>query len=112
MMISKVERKLASRRALSKIEPAVESLFANGRLHVVIASQPCQSGRADWYILEARNCPRSCRLFEEDGAEEVDCRLCRNLNALVCGLHSKKSLCIHNLWSESQSVMADSFLSG
>jgi len=43
---------------------------------------------------------RSCRLFEEDGAEEVDCRLCTNLNALVCGLHSKQSLCIHNLWSE------------
>jgi hypothetical protein len=40
MMISTAERKLASPQAFSKIEPAVESLFANGRLYVVIASQP------------------------------------------------------------------------
>lgn len=48
----KVERKLASRQALSKIEPAVESQFANGRLYAVISSRPGQSGRADGYILE------------------------------------------------------------
>jgi small subunit ribosomal protein S8e len=48
----KVERKLASRQANSKIEPAVESQFANGRLYAVIASRPGQSGRADGYILE------------------------------------------------------------
>jgi len=47
-----VERKLASRQALSKIEPAVEGQFANGRLYAVIASRPGQSGRADGYILE------------------------------------------------------------
>jgi small subunit ribosomal protein S8e len=47
-----VERKLASRQALSKIEAAVESQFANGRLYAVIASRPGQSGRADGYILE------------------------------------------------------------
>lgn len=48
----KVERKLASRQALSKIEPAVEGQFANGRLYAVISSRPGQSGRADGYILE------------------------------------------------------------
>jgi len=48
----KVERKLASRQALSKIEPSVESQFANGRLYAVISSRPGQSGRADGYILE------------------------------------------------------------
>jgi small subunit ribosomal protein S8e len=48
----KVERKLASRQAASKIEPAVESQFANGRLYAVISSRPGQSGRADGYILE------------------------------------------------------------
>ena len=49
---NKVERKLASRQAMSKIEPAVESQFANGRLYAVISSRPGQSGRADGYILE------------------------------------------------------------
>ena len=48
----KVERKIASRQAMSKIEPAVESQFANGRLYAVISSRPGQSGRADGYILE------------------------------------------------------------
>jgi small subunit ribosomal protein S8e len=48
----KVERKLASRQATSKIEPAVEGQFANGRLYAVISSRPGQSGRADGYILE------------------------------------------------------------
>jgi small subunit ribosomal protein S8e len=48
----KVERKLASRQATSKIEPAVETQFANGRLYAVISSRPGQSGRADGYILE------------------------------------------------------------
>ena len=48
----KVERKLAARQAASKIESAVESQFANGRLYAVISSRPGQSGRADGYILE------------------------------------------------------------
>ena|SRR5579862_5555978 len=48
----KVERKLASRQADAKIEPAVETQFANGRLYAVISSRPGQSGRADGYILE------------------------------------------------------------
>jgi small subunit ribosomal protein S8e len=48
----KVERKIALRAANSKIETAVESQFANGRLYAVIASRPGQSGRADGYILE------------------------------------------------------------
>jgi len=48
----KVERKIASRQGQSKIESAVESQFANGRLYAVISSRPGQSGRADGYILE------------------------------------------------------------
>jgi small subunit ribosomal protein S8e len=48
----KVERKLASRQADRKIEPALESQFANGRLYAVISSRPGQSGRADGYVLE------------------------------------------------------------
>jgi small subunit ribosomal protein S8e len=48
----KVERKIASRQATSKIESAVETQFANGRLYAVISSRPGQSGRADGYILE------------------------------------------------------------
>ena len=43
---------LAKRIALSKIEAAVESQFANGRSYAVVASRPGQSGRADGYILE------------------------------------------------------------
>ena len=48
----KVERKIAARQANSKIETALESQFANGRLYAVISSRPGQSGRADGYILE------------------------------------------------------------
>lgn len=48
----KVERKIASRQGQSKIESAVESQFANGRLYAVISSRPGQSGRADGYVLE------------------------------------------------------------
>ena len=48
----KLERKLASRQAARKLEPALESQFANGRLYAVIASRPGQSGRADGYVLE------------------------------------------------------------
>jgi len=48
----RVERKLASRQANAKLEPAVESQFGNGRLYAVISSRPGQSGRADGYILE------------------------------------------------------------
>jgi small subunit ribosomal protein S8e len=48
----KTERKVTARQALSKLEPQVESQFANGRLYAVISSRPGQSGRADGYILE------------------------------------------------------------
>ena len=48
----KTERKLSSRQASSKIETAVESQFANGRLYAIISSRPGQSGRADGYVLE------------------------------------------------------------
>jgi len=43
---------LAARQENSKLEPAVESQFANGRLYAVISSRPGQSGRADGYVLE------------------------------------------------------------
>lgn len=48
----KVERKLASRAAASKIESAVEHQFSAGRLYACISSRPGQSGRCDGYILE------------------------------------------------------------
>lgn len=48
----KVERKVAARQGQNKIEPAVESQFANGRLYAIISSRPGQSGRADGYVLE------------------------------------------------------------
>jgi small subunit ribosomal protein S8e len=48
----KVERKLASRQAARKLDSALESQFANGRLYAVISSRPGQSGRADGYVLE------------------------------------------------------------
>jgi small subunit ribosomal protein S8e len=48
----KTERKVSLRQASSKLEPQVESQFANGRLYAVISSRPGQSGRADGYILE------------------------------------------------------------
>jgi small subunit ribosomal protein S8e len=49
---NKVERKLASRQEKAKLDSAVETQFANGRLYAVISSRPGQSGRADGYILE------------------------------------------------------------
>lgn len=46
------EKKWASRAAGAKIETAVASQFAAGRLYAAISSRPGQSGRCDGYILE------------------------------------------------------------
>ncbi|KAF8475850.1 ribosomal protein S8e/ribosomal biogenesis NSA2 [Kalaharituber pfeilii] len=48
----KVERKLAARQAHAKVEPALETQFAAGRLYAAVSSRPGQSGRCDGYILE------------------------------------------------------------
>lgn len=48
----KVERKLAARQGHAKVEGALESQFAAGRLYAVVSSRPGQSGRCDGYILE------------------------------------------------------------
>ncbi|KAF3942011.1 hypothetical protein ABW19_dt0207221 [Dactylella cylindrospora] len=47
-----VERKLAARQKHSKVENALESQFAAGRLYACVSSRPGQSGRVDGYILE------------------------------------------------------------
>jgi len=47
-----VERKLASRQSTAKVESALETQFAAGRLLACISSRPGQSGRVDGYILE------------------------------------------------------------
>jgi len=47
-----VERKLASRQGNAKVEPALETQFAAGRLYAAVSSRPGQSGRVDGYILE------------------------------------------------------------
>ncbi|EEB08858.1 40S ribosomal protein S8 [Schizosaccharomyces japonicus yFS275] len=47
-----VQRKLNERAPQSKIDSALESQFAAGRLYAVISSRPGQSGRCDGYILE------------------------------------------------------------
>jgi len=47
-----VERKLAARAPTAKVESALETQFAAGRLHAAISSRPGQSGRVDGYILE------------------------------------------------------------
>jgi len=47
-----VERKLAARAPTAKVESALETQFAAGRLYAAISSRPGQSGRVDGYILE------------------------------------------------------------
>jgi len=47
-----VERKLAARQSTAKVDSALETQFAAGRLLAAISSRPGQSGRVDGYILE------------------------------------------------------------
>ncbi|KAG0003318.1 40S ribosomal protein [Entomortierella chlamydospora] len=47
-----VQRKIESRKAEAKVDPALDHQFAAGRLYACISSRPGQSGRADGYILE------------------------------------------------------------
>jgi len=49
-----VQRVIESRKEDAKVEPAMETQFAAGRLYAVISSRPGQSGRADGYILEGK----------------------------------------------------------
>ncbi|VVT51035.1 40S ribosomal protein eS8 [Magnusiomyces paraingens] len=46
------EEELAERQKTSKVESALETQFAAGRVYAAISSRPGQSGRADGYILE------------------------------------------------------------
>ena len=47
-----VEKKIAARKPLSKLEPSLEQQFNTGRLYAAITSRPGQSGRCDGRILE------------------------------------------------------------
>ncbi|KAF9927560.1 40S ribosomal protein [Linnemannia zychae] len=47
-----VQRKIESRKADAKVDPALDHQFAAGRLYACLSSRPGQSGRADGYILE------------------------------------------------------------
>ncbi|CCX07051.1 ribosomal protein S8e/ribosomal biogenesis NSA2 [Pyronema domesticum] len=47
-----VERKLAARQTTAKVDSALESQFAAGRLLACVSSRPGQSGRVDGYVLE------------------------------------------------------------
>ncbi|KAA8905343.1 ribosomal protein S8e/ribosomal biogenesis NSA2 [Sphaerosporella brunnea] len=47
-----VERKLAARQVNAKVDSALETQFAAGRLLACVSSRPGQSGRVDGYILE------------------------------------------------------------
>ncbi|KAF3932543.1 hypothetical protein ABW20_dc0102921 [Dactylellina cionopaga] len=47
-----VERKVAARQKHAKVETALESQFAAGRLYACVSSRPGQSGRVDGYVLE------------------------------------------------------------
>ncbi|KAF9927361.1 ribosomal protein S8A, partial [Modicella reniformis] len=47
-----VQRKIATRKAEAKVDPALDNQFAAGRLYACISSRPGQAGRADGYILE------------------------------------------------------------
>jgi small subunit ribosomal protein S8e len=49
-----LQRKIASREAMSKIDPKLDEQFATGRLYACISSRPGQCGRADGYILEGK----------------------------------------------------------
>ncbi|KZS98163.1 ribosomal protein S8e [Sistotremastrum niveocremeum HHB9708] len=48
------QRDLDTRKKDAKIDPALETQFAAGRLYAAISSRPGQSGRCDGYILEGR----------------------------------------------------------
>lgn len=47
-----VERKIAARATSSKVETALDTQFAAGRLYAAVSSRPGQSGRCDGYVLE------------------------------------------------------------
>lgn len=49
-----LKRKLESRKALAKVEQALDDQMATGRLYAIISSRPGQSGRCDGYILEGK----------------------------------------------------------
>ncbi|KAG0077527.1 40S ribosomal protein [Linnemannia elongata] len=49
-----VQRKIESRKADAKVDPALDHQFAAGRLYACLSSRPGQSGRADGYILEGQ----------------------------------------------------------
>lgn len=51
---AQVLRKLAARKELAKVDPALDDQFATGRLYAIISSRPGQSGRCDGYILEGK----------------------------------------------------------
>lgn len=47
-------KKLEQRQRTRTLDPALDDQFASGRLYAAISSRPGQSGRADGYILEAK----------------------------------------------------------
>lgn len=49
-----VARKLADRQKGRVLDPALDEVFATGRLYVCISSRPGQSGRCDGYVLEGK----------------------------------------------------------
>jgi small subunit ribosomal protein S8e len=49
-----VGRKLTDRQKTRTLDPALDDLFASGRLLACIASRPGQCGRCDGYILEGK----------------------------------------------------------
>lgn len=49
-----VLKKQSARKALAKVESAVDDQFTTGRLYAVITSRPGQSGRCDGYVLEGK----------------------------------------------------------
>ena len=49
-----LEKKLSDRQKTRTLDPALDDLFASGKLLACIASRPRQSGRCDSYILEGK----------------------------------------------------------
>ena len=49
-----MQRKIAARKDLAKVDPQLVDQFVVGRLYAVVASRPGQSGRCDGYILEGK----------------------------------------------------------
>jgi small subunit ribosomal protein S8e len=49
-----VERKIADRQKGRVMDPALDEVFATGRLYVCVSSRPGQSGRCDGYVLEGK----------------------------------------------------------